>query len=120
MKSTFVILKFKHAHLKFPVSGWSKHTHTCAQCSHASVGLAQARLNDIHRCFAVHYKESTVCYIYIYILFDLLVYLLLFPVHVQQECMMTSFYLRREEEEHVTSYFGRGESRIFLVYYKYM
>ena len=56
----------------------------------------------------------------IYILFDLLVCLLLFPVHVQQERMMTSFYLRREEEERVTSYFGRGKSRISLVYYKYM
>ena len=40
---------FKYAHLKFTVSGRSKptnkHTHTCAQCSHASVGLAQARPN---------------------------------------------------------------------------
>ena len=39
--------------LKFTVSGWSKQaskqasidTHTCTQCSHASVGLAQARPN---------------------------------------------------------------------------
>ena len=31
---------------------------------------------------------------------------------------MTSLLLQREEEEHVTSYFGRGESRIFCVYYK--
>ena len=42
---------FECAHLKFPVSGRSKQayihmridTHTRAQCSHASVGLAQAR-----------------------------------------------------------------------------
>ena len=38
---------FECAHLKFTVSGWSKQasidTHTCAQCSDASVGLAQAR-----------------------------------------------------------------------------
>ena len=27
----------------------SKHTHTRAQCSHASVGLAQARPNDCHK-----------------------------------------------------------------------
>ena len=25
----------------------SKHTHTCAQCSHASVGLAQAHPNRV-------------------------------------------------------------------------
>ena len=46
-----VSLKFKHAHLKFPVSGRSKRTsidtHTRAQCSHASVGLAQARPNHM-------------------------------------------------------------------------
>ena len=38
---------FECAHLKFTVSGRSKakHTHTRAQCSHASVGLAQARPN---------------------------------------------------------------------------
>ena len=37
---------FEFAHLKLTVSGRpSKHTHTCAQCSHASVGLAQARPN---------------------------------------------------------------------------
>ena len=35
-----------------------------------------------------------------------------------QERMMTSFLLRREEEERVTSYSGRGESRISRVYYK--
>ena len=38
---------FEYAHLKFTVSGRSKqaskHTHARAQCSHASVGLAQAR-----------------------------------------------------------------------------
>ena len=46
---------FECAHLKFTVSGRSKqaskqaskHTHTCAQCSHASVGLAQARPNQV-------------------------------------------------------------------------
>ena len=44
-----------HAHLKFLVSGQSKQaskqasidTHTRAQCSHASVGLAQARPNNV-------------------------------------------------------------------------
>ena len=40
---------FEYAHLKFMVSGRpkqaSKHTHTCAQYSPASVGLAQARPN---------------------------------------------------------------------------
>ena len=40
---------FECAHLKFTVSGQSKstnkHTHTRAQCSHASVGLTQARPN---------------------------------------------------------------------------
>ena len=39
------LLKFKHGHLKFLVSGRSKqaskHTHAYAQWSHASVGLAQ-------------------------------------------------------------------------------
>ena len=35
-----------------------------------------------------------------------------------QECMMTSFLLRREEEERVTSHSGRGENRISHVYYK--
>ena len=70
----------------------------------------------------LYIKRKVLFVVYMYILFDLLVYmyLLLFPVHVQQERMMTSFYLRREEEEHVTSYFGCGESRISLVYYKYM
>ena len=34
-----------------------------------------------------------------------------------QEHMMTSFLLQREEEERVTSYSGRGESRISRVYY---
>ena len=38
---------FDCAHLRFTVSGrckqTNKHTHTHAQCSHASVGLAQAR-----------------------------------------------------------------------------
>ena len=59
---------FEYAHLKFTVSGRSmakakqasKHTHTRAQCSHASVGLAQARPNNrvvtvlssgVGRCF---------------------------------------------------------------------
>ena len=44
--SISVILKIR-AHLKFSVSGRSKQasidTHTHAQCSHASVGLAQIR-----------------------------------------------------------------------------
>ena len=35
-----------------------------------------------------------------------------------QEHMMMSFLLRREEEERVTSYSGRGESRISRMYYK--
>ena len=42
---------FECAHLKFTVSGQSKqahkHTHTRAQCCHASVGLAQAHPNDL-------------------------------------------------------------------------
>ena len=39
-----------------------------------------------------------------------------FPLYSSywQECMMTSFLLWREEEERVTSYSGRGESRIFM------
>ena len=40
---------FECTDLKFTVCGWSKqtsiHMHTCAQCSHASVWLAQARPN---------------------------------------------------------------------------
>ena len=40
---------FENTHLKFTVSGQSKQasidTHMHAQCSHASVGLAQARPN---------------------------------------------------------------------------
>ena len=50
--SIFIILKFKRAHLKFSVYGRKQtdihtciHTHTRAQCSHASVGLTQARPN---------------------------------------------------------------------------
>ena len=46
--SIFVILKFQRAHLKFSVYGRKQtdiHTHARAQCSHASVGLAQARPN---------------------------------------------------------------------------
>ena len=35
-----------------------------------------------------------------------------------QERIMTSFLFGREEEERVTSYSGRGESRIFRMYYK--
>ena len=35
-----------------------------------------------------------------------------------QERMMTSFLFGREEEERVTSYSSRGESRISHVYYK--
>ena len=46
---------FEYAHLKFAVSGRSKQAskqasidiHTRAQCSHASVGLAQARPNNM-------------------------------------------------------------------------
>ena len=48
---------FKHAHLKIMVYGSkqaSKHTHACAQCSHASVGLAQARSNESLLHYAVH------------------------------------------------------------------
>ena len=36
----------------------------------------------------------------------------------QERMMMSFFLLRREEEERVTSYSGRGESRISRVYYK--
>ena len=32
----------------------SKHTHACAQCSHASVGLAQARSNESLLHYAIH------------------------------------------------------------------
>ena len=39
---------FKYAHLKFTVCG-RKHTHNFRQCSHASVGLAQAHPN-YNRC----------------------------------------------------------------------
>ena len=49
----FVILKFnKRAHIKFTVCGRkqaSKHTHARAQCSPASVGLAQARPNKLEQ-----------------------------------------------------------------------
>ena len=44
MHAIFVILKFKHAHLKFRMTT-SKHTHTHVRCSHASMGLTQARPN---------------------------------------------------------------------------
>ena len=42
---------FESTHSKFMVSGRSKQqtnvdTHMCAQCSHACVGLIQARLNN--------------------------------------------------------------------------
>ena len=36
-----------------------------------------------------------------------------------QEGMMTSILLQREEEEHVTSCFSHGESRISCVHYKF-
>ena len=53
---------FECTHLKFTVSGRSKqaskHTHTRAQCSHASVGLAQPRSNNgqfiEHKCLICH------------------------------------------------------------------
>ena len=50
---TFISLReiFKCAHLKVTVYGrkqTSKHTHALLQCSHASVGLAQARPNNHH------------------------------------------------------------------------
>ena len=46
-------------------------------------------------------------------------YGVLMVVHThEQERIMTSFLFGREEEERVTSYSGRGESRIFRVYYK--
>ena len=49
-RSIFVKLKFKHAHLKFTVYGRKQASiHTLPQCSHASVGLAQARPNWIHK-----------------------------------------------------------------------
>ena len=46
---------FECAHLKFTVSGRSKqatkqankHTHTCVQCGHTSVGLTQAQQQNI-------------------------------------------------------------------------
>ena len=48
---------FEYAHLKFTVSGRSKHTHTRAQCSHASVGLAQARPNHHLRVVLMENEE---------------------------------------------------------------
>ena len=51
---------FEYAHLKFTVSGRCKHTHTRAQCSHASVGLAQARPNDVYTHFAV--ESNPLCF----------------------------------------------------------
>ena len=49
---------FECAHLKFTVSGQSKQAsiHTRAQCSHASVGLAQSRPNNflsLHRIWVI-------------------------------------------------------------------
>ena len=46
-----LVLKFKRAYLKFPVSGRSIEIdrHTRAQCSHTSVGLAQARPNKYQK-----------------------------------------------------------------------
>ena len=40
---------FKYTHLKFTVYGL-KHTHNFCQCSHASVGLAEARPNKSFLC----------------------------------------------------------------------
>ena len=36
-----------------------RHTDACAQCSHASVGLAQARPNNQHSCQMTSTKLST-------------------------------------------------------------
>ena len=49
--------KFECAHLKFTASGQSKHidTHTRAQCSHASVGLTQARPNKLNQIWLLGY-----------------------------------------------------------------
>ena len=41
----------------------NKHTHARAQCSHASVGLAQACPNDIHR-YLLCIKWKVFCYVY--------------------------------------------------------
>ena len=54
--SPTIDLRNKHAHLKFTVYGRkqaSKHTHTPAQCSSASVGLAQARPNYIQTIYTL-------------------------------------------------------------------
>ena len=54
MSLILIILKFNHAHFKIygrPI--WpqaSKHTHACAQCNPASVGLAQPRPNYCLYC----------------------------------------------------------------------
>ena len=58
-----VSLKFKHAHLKFPVSGRSKRTSIDtpmrAQCSHASVGLTQAHPKP-HDCLSYANSKNVV------------------------------------------------------------
>ena len=46
------VCKFEHPFVQFKFSVYghkqaSRHTHARAQCSHASVGLAQARSNKI-------------------------------------------------------------------------
>ena len=55
---------FEHAHLKLTVSGQSKQTsidtHTLPQCSHASVGLAQARPNNNFTTNWVVYNNTVV------------------------------------------------------------
>ena len=55
---------FEHAHLKLTVSGRSKQTsidtHTLPQCSHASVGLAQARPNNNFTTNWVVYNNTVV------------------------------------------------------------
>ena len=60
---------FKCANVKFTVSGRSqqtyKHTHECAQCSHTSVGLAQAYPNyTIYKSMYwlyIMYENNIVC-----------------------------------------------------------
>jgi len=46
MCSIFVLLKFKRADLNLWYMATSKQAYTRAQCSHASVGLTQARPNN--------------------------------------------------------------------------
>ena len=49
---------FKYVHLKFTVYGL-KHTHNFRQCSHASVGLAEAHPNKSFLCIYQYCQYHT-------------------------------------------------------------